>query len=190
MMSCRTSRWVVVPFRRRVTAPRMTRRRGLRQEPRERGPRRAPAGGAGRGANFKALVAIETQGELPQREMHLRSKHSSTADHPRVTSGTGTGPSQPVVAAVTSVKSFRPMLVLALTGTPALARGGSGGGGGSAGGANGGGARGGPPTAPPRAAGPGTVPPRPGGSIAPVPLLGDLFGTPSLFPRLFSPLWC
>jgi hypothetical protein len=49
---------------RRVTAPRLTRRRGLRQEPRERGPRRAPAGWTRRGANFKALVAIETQGEL------------------------------------------------------------------------------------------------------------------------------
>jgi hypothetical protein len=39
-----------------ATAPRMTRRRGLRQEPRERGPRYAPAGWARRGANFKALV--------------------------------------------------------------------------------------------------------------------------------------
>src|SRR2546425_7019241 len=44
MMSWRTvSGWVVVLFGRRVTAPRITRRRGLRQEPRERGPRRAPA---------------------------------------------------------------------------------------------------------------------------------------------------
>src|SRR2546428_1785674 len=159
----------------------MKRRRGLRQEPRERGPRRAPAGGAGRGANFKALVAIETQGELPQREMHLRSKHSSTADHPRVTSGTGTGPSQPVVAAVTSVKSFRPMLVLALTGTPALARGGSGGGGGSAGGAHGGGQRGGPPTGPSWGTGEGPAPPPPGGDIPPRPPPGGLSGSPILF---------
>src|SRR2546426_12816598 len=82
----------------------MTRRRGLRQEPRERGPRCAPAGWARRGANFKALVAIETQGELSQREMHRRGKHSSTADHRRVTSGTGTGPTEPVVATVASVK--------------------------------------------------------------------------------------
>ena len=35
--------------------------------------------------------------------MHPRSKHSSTADHRRVTSGTATGPSEPVVATVTSV---------------------------------------------------------------------------------------
>jgi hypothetical protein len=97
-------RWVIVSFRRCVTASRMTRRRGLRQEPRERGPRRAPAGWARRGANFKALVAIETQGELSQREMCLRSKHSSTADHRRVTSGTGTGPNEPVVATVASAK--------------------------------------------------------------------------------------
>src|SRR5437899_8952282 len=53
-------RGVVVPFRRRVTAPRMTRRRG--PEPRERGPRPAPAGSARTGANFNASVAIETQG--------------------------------------------------------------------------------------------------------------------------------
>jgi hypothetical protein len=96
-------RWAVGPFR-RIPAPRMTRRRGLRQEPRERGPRCAPAGWARRGANFKTLVAIETQGELSQREVHLRSKHASTADHRRVTSGTGTGPSEPVVATVTSVR--------------------------------------------------------------------------------------
>ena len=103
-MSCRTvSDESSCCFRRRhVTAPRMT-RRGLRQEPRERGRRRAPAGWARRGANFKALVAIETQGELSQREMHPRSQHSSTADHRRLTSGTATGPSQPVVATVTSV---------------------------------------------------------------------------------------
>jgi hypothetical protein len=54
-------RWAVGPFR-RIPAPRMTRRRGLRQEPRERGPRRAPAGWARRGANFKTLVAIKTTG--------------------------------------------------------------------------------------------------------------------------------
>jgi hypothetical protein len=59
-------RWVVMPFRRRVTAPRLTRRRGPCEEPGERGPRRAPAGWGCRGANFKALVAIETQGELSQ----------------------------------------------------------------------------------------------------------------------------
>jgi hypothetical protein len=78
-------RRVVVPFRHRVTAPRLTRRRGLRQDPRERRPRRAPAGWARRETNFKALVAIETQGELSQRAMHLRRKQSSTADHRRVT---------------------------------------------------------------------------------------------------------
>src|SRR3989442_12876585 len=77
---------------------------GLRQEPRERGPRRAPAGGARRGANVKALVAIETQGELSQREMHPRSKQSPTVDHRRMTSGTGTRPSQPPVATVTPLK--------------------------------------------------------------------------------------
>jgi hypothetical protein len=74
-------RWVVGPFRHRVTVPGMTRRRGLRQEPRERGPRRAAAGGARRGANFKALVAIETQGELSQREMRTWRKLSRPADH-------------------------------------------------------------------------------------------------------------
>src|SRR5438874_1928715 len=36
--------------------------------------------------------------------MHPRSKHSSTADHRRVTSGAGTGRREPVVATVTSVK--------------------------------------------------------------------------------------
>jgi len=97
-------RWVVVPFPDRVTVPGMTRRRSLLQEARERGPRRAPAGWARLRANFKALVAIETQGEQSQREMHPRSKHSSTTDHRRVTSGTGTRPSEPVVATVTSVK--------------------------------------------------------------------------------------
>jgi hypothetical protein len=88
----------------RVTVPGMTRRRSLRQEPRERGPRHAPAGWARRGANFNALVAIKTQGQASQREMHLRSKHSSTADHRRVPSGTSTGPSEPMVATVTSVR--------------------------------------------------------------------------------------
>ena len=72
-------RWVVRPFRRRVTVP--GRRRSLRQEPRERGPRRAPAGGARRGANFKALVAIETQGQLSQREIGTWRRLSHSADH-------------------------------------------------------------------------------------------------------------
>src|SRR4029434_8736535 len=44
-------RWVVLPFGRHATAPRMTRRRGLRQEARESGRRCAPAGWARRGAN-------------------------------------------------------------------------------------------------------------------------------------------
>jgi hypothetical protein len=35
--------------------------------------------------------------------MRPRNKHSSTVDHRRVTSGIGTGPSEPVVATVTSV---------------------------------------------------------------------------------------
>jgi hypothetical protein len=100
-------RWVVVPFRCRVTAPRITRRRGLRQEPRERGPRRAPAGWARRGANAKALVAIETQRERPQGEMRRRREHSSTAGHRRVTSGTGRGMSEPVLATVTSLSYER-----------------------------------------------------------------------------------
>ena len=95
-------RWAVGPFR-RITAPRMTRRRGLRQEPRERGPRRAPAGWARRGANFKTLVAIKTQGHLSQREMHPRRKHSATVVHRHMTAGTSTGPSEPVVATVASV---------------------------------------------------------------------------------------
>jgi hypothetical protein len=106
-------RWVVVPFRRWVTAPEMARRRGLRQETRERGPRRAAARWARRGVNCKALFAIETQGELSQWEMHPRSKYSSTANHRRVTSGTGTGASEPVaptVASVSLVKSCWPGL--------------------------------------------------------------------------------
>src|SRR5258705_285630 len=80
---------------------------GLRYHPAAsvtRGQSRAAAGWARRAAKCKALVAIETQGELPQREMHLRSEHSSTADHRRVTSGTDTGPSDPVVPTVASVK--------------------------------------------------------------------------------------
>ena len=60
-------RWVVVSFRRRVTAPRLTPRRSLRQEPRERGPRRAPAARARLRANSEAFVAIEAQGQLSQR---------------------------------------------------------------------------------------------------------------------------
>src|SRR5437667_541343 len=61
---------VVVPLggrRAPVKAPRATRRRGLAHKPRERYPRPAPTGGAWLGADFKALVAIETQGEVSQR---------------------------------------------------------------------------------------------------------------------------
>ena len=74
-------RWVVVPFRRRFTAPRITRRRGLHQEPRERGPRRAPAARARLIANSEAFVAIETQGQLSQREMRTWRRLSHPADH-------------------------------------------------------------------------------------------------------------
>jgi hypothetical protein len=78
-------RRVVGPFRHRGAVSWLMRRRSLRQEPREQGPRRAPAGWAPRGANAKALVAIETQGELSQWEMHRLTKHfvdgwSSTCD--------------------------------------------------------------------------------------------------------------
>src|SRR3989441_10517608 len=61
---------VVVPLggrRAPVKAPRATRRRGLAHKPGERYPRPAPTGGAWLGADFKALVAIETQGEVSQR---------------------------------------------------------------------------------------------------------------------------
>jgi hypothetical protein len=95
--------WGVVLFRHRVTAHGMTRRRSVHQEPRERGACRAPAGWARRGANGKALVAIETQSELLQRDMHPHRKHSSTSDCRPVTAGTGTGTSEPGVATVTSV---------------------------------------------------------------------------------------
>src|SRR6266700_1047988 len=74
-------RWVVVPFRRSVTAPRMTRRRGPRQKPRERGPRRAPAARARLRANSEAFVAIEAQGQLSQREMRTWRRLSHPADH-------------------------------------------------------------------------------------------------------------
>ena len=46
-------RRVVVSFRRHVTAPRMTRRRGRRKEARERGPSRAAAGWARRQPSSK-----------------------------------------------------------------------------------------------------------------------------------------
>jgi hypothetical protein len=95
-------RWVVVSFRRRVTVPRKTRRGGLPQEPRERCPRFAPAGWARRGANFKALVAIETQGELSQREMNMWRKLSYLADHRGVPPGAGPRPNELSTATVTS----------------------------------------------------------------------------------------
>ena len=82
-------RWVVVPLGPHVTAPQMTRRRGLCQEVRERGRRCAPAGWACWAAHFKAFVAIETQGEMLQREMRFRNQHSSTADHQHVSSRIG-----------------------------------------------------------------------------------------------------
>ena len=64
-----------------VGARKAARRRGLLQETRERGPRLASTGRARSGANFEALVAIETQGKPAQRKMHARHKCSSTADH-------------------------------------------------------------------------------------------------------------
>src|SRR5438309_3633396 len=84
--------WVVVPFRHRVTVPGVTRRRSMRQEPRERGPRRAPAARARLRANFEAFVAIETQGQLSQREMRTWRRLSDPADHRCMTLGTGPGP--------------------------------------------------------------------------------------------------
>ncbi len=47
----------VIPFRYRVTVPGMTFRRSMRQEPRERGPRRAPAARARLRTNSEAFVA-------------------------------------------------------------------------------------------------------------------------------------
>ena len=78
-------RWVVVSFRRRVTVPGMTRRRCLRQEARERGPRRAPAGGARLRANSEAFIAIKTRGQLSQREMSTWLKLSHPAHRRSVT---------------------------------------------------------------------------------------------------------
>ena len=94
-----------LPFGRRraaVKAPPGTQRGGLPQKPRERCPRRAPTARTRLGANFKALVAIKTQGELWQREMHTRHKLSHPADHRRVTPGTGPGPRELSTATVTS----------------------------------------------------------------------------------------
>src|SRR5713101_8085247 len=93
-----------------VKAPPGPRRGGLPQKSRERCPHHAPTARAGLGANSEALVTIKTQGELSQREMHARRKLSYPADHRRVTSGTGTGPSDPTAATVTSAKSVWPGL--------------------------------------------------------------------------------
>ena len=93
-------RSVVLPFRHRGAVSCLLRRRSLRQEPQEQGPRRASACWARRRANTKALVAIETQRELSQGEMHCRSGRSSTAGHRRVTSGTGRVMSEPALATV------------------------------------------------------------------------------------------
>jgi hypothetical protein len=63
-------RLFVMPLRRGralVNAPQAARRRGLLQETRERCPRLASTGRACSGANFEALVAIDTQGEPAQR---------------------------------------------------------------------------------------------------------------------------
>ena len=80
-------RWIDLPFRHRGAASWLICRRSLRQEPREQGPRRAPARWTRRRANAKALVAVETQRELSQGKMRFRNQHSSTADHQRVSSG-------------------------------------------------------------------------------------------------------
>jgi len=48
--------------------------RGLLEKARERHPRLAPTGRALLVTKAKALVAIETQDEMPQREMHLRRR--------------------------------------------------------------------------------------------------------------------
>src|SRR5438552_17818779 len=80
----------------------MTRRRGLRQEPRERGPRRATAARARLRVNSEAFVAIETQGQLSQREMRTWCRLSDPADHRCVTVGTGPGPCGLSRAMVTS----------------------------------------------------------------------------------------
>src|SRR4030095_8207080 len=101
-------RWVVVPFRRRVAAPRITRRRGLRQEPRGRGPRRAPAARARLRANSEAFVAIETQGQLSQREMRTWRRLSHLADHRFAVPRTDPGPRGLSIATVTS--AARPTL--------------------------------------------------------------------------------
>ncbi len=74
----------VMPLRRRrapVKARQAARRRGLLQETRERCPRRASTGWARSGANLEALVAIETQGQPAQREMHTRHQRSSAGEH-------------------------------------------------------------------------------------------------------------
>ena len=60
------------------------------------------AGWARRGANLKALVAIETQGELSQREMGTWRKLSHPADHRCVTLGIGPSPCGLSTAMVTS----------------------------------------------------------------------------------------
>src|SRR5437879_7104334 len=59
-----------------VKAPPGPRRGGLPQEPPERCPRQAPAARAHLKANSEAFVAIKTQGELLQREMHTWRRRS------------------------------------------------------------------------------------------------------------------
>src|SRR2546430_5044573 len=54
--------------------PKLLRLRGLLEKARERHPRLAPTGRALLVTKAKALVAIETQDEMPQREMHLRRR--------------------------------------------------------------------------------------------------------------------
>src|SRR5206468_8431469 len=51
------------------------------EEARRRGPRGAPAGGAGRVAELEALVAVETEGQLLEREVQALGQHPGAIEH-------------------------------------------------------------------------------------------------------------
>jgi hypothetical protein len=60
--------------------PKLPRLRGLLEKTRKRCPRRAPTGRALLVTDAEALVTIETQDEMSQREMHARRERSLGGD--------------------------------------------------------------------------------------------------------------
>ncbi len=88
-----------------VKTPPGPRRGGLPQEPRGRCPCRAPAARARLSTNSEAFVAIQTQGELSQREMHTWCKLSDLTNHRRVTPRNWSRPRELSAATVTSARS-------------------------------------------------------------------------------------